>query len=171
MHEQLQSTLKEIALRLNEAKICWALGGSALLDCFEMNVEVHDLDIMVEANDFDKAIQSLCQIGQTKIKEDDVNFRTEYFKSFMINACAVDVMSGLCVKWNDRWFEFKFTRAHIGLSKMIEDVRVPLMTIEDWYVFYHWLNRPNKISEIERYAKAKGIALIKHPLESWLTCE
>lgn len=166
MDEQLQFTLKDIAKCLNDASIAWGLGGSALLDFFGMDVKVMDLDIMVEACDFERAIQILNLMGYEKPKEANIKFKTAQFTSFVINNCNVDIMSGLCVSWKGAWHEFAFANVHVGSKTSLDDVLVPLMKIEDWYVFYHWLERSDKIRVIEYTANRMGIALSNSPTES-----
>ena len=165
MDEQLQVTLKDVAKRFNEANIAWGLGGSALLDFFRLDVQVQDLDLMVEACDFEEAVHILNRMGYEKPKEAHPKFKTAQFTTLIIDQSDVDIMSGLCVNWKGSWHTFEFTRAHVGSISSLDDVSVPLMRVEDWYVFYHWLERPDKISVIEYDANRTGIALDNRPTE------
>lgn len=154
-----------IAQRFNESNIVWGLGGSALLDVFGLSVKVNDLDIMIEAKDFNKAIDILNQIGEEKHKASNPNFRTTYFKTYQIENCTVDVMSGICVKHHETWFDFIFTAQHIVSKANIDAIEIPLMGFEDWYRIYQALDRKDKLELIDRYRKEKGNE-VHHPLES-----
>ena len=157
--------MKTIAQRFNESNIVWGLGGSALLDVFGLCVKVNDLDILVESKDFDKAVEILDQIGDEKHKPSNPSFRTAHFKTYQIENCAVDVMSGICVKHHETWFDFIFTAHHIVSKANIDAHEIPLMDLEDWYRIYQALDRKDKIELIDRYRKEKGNE-IHHPLES-----
>lgn len=133
--------MKTIAQRFNESNIVWGLGGSALLDVFGLCVKVNDLDILVESKDFDKAVEILDQIGDEKHKPSNPNFRTAHFKTYQIENCAVDVMSGICVKHHETWFDFIFTAHHIVSKVTLEAIEIPLMGFEDWCRIYQALDR------------------------------
>ena len=165
MNETLRNTMIRIAQRFNESNIVWGLGGSALLDVYGLNVKVNDLDILVESKDFDKAVEILDQIGDEKHKPSNPNFRTAHFKTYQIENCAVDVMSGICVKHHETWFDFIFTAHHIVSKANIDALEIPLMSLKDWYRIYQALDRKDKIELIDRYRKEKGNE-IHHPLES-----
>lgn len=165
MNEALRNTMIQIAQRFNERGLAWGLGGSALLELLGMDVTVNDLDIMVESKDFDKAIEILDQIGEKKHKPSNPNFRTAHFKTYQIENCAVDVMSGICVKHHETWFDFIFTAQHIVSKVNIDALEIPLMGLEDWYRIYQALDRQDKLELIDRHIKEKG-SEIHHPLES-----
>ena len=157
--------MKTLAQGFNEPNIVWGLGGSALLDVFGLCVKVNDLDILVESKDFDKAVEILDQIGDEKHKPSNPNFRTAHFKTYQIENCAVDVMSGICVKHHETWFDFIFTAHHIVSKANIDAHEIPLMDLEDWYRIYQALDRQDKLELIDRHIKEKG-SEIHHPLES-----
>lgn len=165
MNKPLRIIMKTIAQRFNESNIVWGLGGSALLDVYGLNVKVNDLDILVESKDFDKAIEILDQIGDEKHKPSNPNFRTAHFKTYQIENCAVDVMSGISVKHHEVWFDFIFIAHHIVSKTNIDAHEIPLMGLEDWYRIYQALDRKDKIELIDRYRNEKGKE-IHDPLES-----
>ena len=165
MNEALRNTMIQIARRFNERGLAWGLGGSALLELLGMDVTVNDLDIMVESMDFDKVIEILDQIGEEKHKPSNPNFRTAHFKTYQIENCAVDVMSGICVKHHETWFDFIFTAQHIVSKANIDAHEIPLMGLKDWYRIYQALDRQDKLELIDRHIKEKG-SEIHHPLES-----
>lgn len=159
-------TLLRIASHFNESKITWGIGASALLDLNHIPVEVHDLDIMVIQEDFIRALQVLEKLGVEHPKEPHPNFKTLLFRSFELETCHVDLMSGMTVKWQDQWHEFTFTKDHIDQMLEIDGVELKLMRLEDWYQLYHWLERPDKIKSIEEYAHRVGLELNQSFLES-----
>lgn len=164
MNELLQSTMIDIANRFHKENIIWGLGGSALLDIIGLNVRVNDLDIMVDANDFDKAIEILNHIGEERIKAFNPKFRTTRFKTFLVNECDVDVMSGICVCNGSEWFDFDFSAMNISSKRIMDSTTIPLMALEDWHQIYRALQREEKVDLIDRYMNEKGE--IQHlPLE------
>lgn len=166
MQKKLKRTLLKIAQLYNESEITWGIGGSALLDLYQIPIEVHDLDIMVSQDDYMRAYQVLEDLGVEHPKEPHSKFRTQLFRTYEIETCHVDLMSGMTVKWNDQWHEFIFTNDHIGQLLEVDGVELPLMKLEDWYQLYHWLERPEKIRILEEYAHKVGLVLNQSFLES-----
>ncbi|MBN2876616.1 MAG: hypothetical protein JXL85_03080, partial [Bacilli bacterium] len=164
MNELLKSTMIHIAKRFHDENIIWGLGGSALLDIIGLNVMVNDLDIMVEVNDFDKAIEILSHIGEEKFKAFNPKFRTARFKTFRVNECDVDVMSGIGVCNESVWFDFDFTAMNITSKVIMDSTEIPLMALEDWHQIYQALQRKEKVDLIDRYMNEKG-KVQRHPLE------
>lgn len=164
MNKQLQTTMILIAKCFHDENIIWGLGGSALLDLLGLKVSVNDLDIMVEANDFDKAIDILSHIGEEKHKAFNPNFRTARFKTFLVDECEVDVMSGISVFNASKWFDFDFTVSKIASKIFKDSIEIPLMALEDWHQIYQALQREEKVDLIDRYMNEKGKNQ-QHPLE------
>lgn len=156
MNEPLQSTLCLIAEQFNAMRLTWGLGGSALLDVMGLAVQVHDLDIMVLAKDFDRASEILNQLGIEKKKAADPNFRTTHFMCYRVNDCDVDVMAGICVFNDSEWFDFVFKANHIKQKISIENVEIPLMSLSDWRQLYQAMGRVEKRNLIDQFMQEKG---------------
>ncbi len=166
MQKKLKRTLLRIARLFNESNITWGIGGSALLDLQRIPVEVHDLDIMVRQVDFMRAYQILDNLGVEHPKQAHFKFRTQLFRTYEIETCQVDLMSGMTILWHDQWHEFIFTKDHIGQVLEVDGVVLFLMKLDDWYQLYHWLDRPEKIRILEEYAHKVGLDLSQPYLES-----
>ncbi|HCT63432.1 MAG TPA: hypothetical protein DIC19_04965 [Erysipelotrichaceae bacterium] len=156
MNEPLQTTLIHIAKCFNDKKITWGLGGSALLDLLGLNVMVNDLDIMIEASDFDLATEILNQVGEEKYKTFNPKFRTARFKTFQVDECDVDVMSGISVFNASKWFDYDFSIMKIASKIKMDMIEIPLMSLEDWLQIYQALQRNEKVDLIERYMNERA---------------
>ena len=152
-------TLIYIAEKLNQAHIVWGVGASMLLNIHGMTNKPNDIDILVDIKDIDKADKILSGIGEKKLREKTDRYSTKYFYEYVINGFDIDVMSGLQINHIDGIFEYTFDYDSISDIRNVNGVRIPLTSLEDWYVIYQLIpNREAKAAMIENYLIANGVA-------------
>lgn len=166
------NTLSYIGKNLNDANVVWGVGGSLLLNKFELIDKPNDIDIFISIDEIEKADEILRTIGEKKKWEKTSTYSTKYFYEYVINGFDVDVMSGFAINHNDGIFRYIFDNNSISELKVINDVNIPFTSLEDWYVIYQLIpNREAKVKMIEKYILSNGIKnnfLLQRSLEGCL---
>lgn len=168
-------TLSCIGERLNNGNITWAVGASILLNQYGLIDKPNDIDIFVHTKDIEKADEVLRSLGIKKKWKFNNTYATKYFYEYEINGVDVDVMAGLAINFNGGLFQFDFDVGSISEFKIINGVKIPFTSLEDWYVIYQLIpNRQVKVKIIEDYLRNHGIKnpfLLKRLLQKELPDE
>jgi len=152
-------TLSYIAEKLNQANVVWGIGASMLLNFHGIVDKPNDIDIMVDIKYIDKADEILSRIGKKKSREKADRYSTKYFYEYVINGFDIDVMSGLQINHNAGVFEYNFDHDSISEIRNVNGTRIPLTSLEDWYVIYQLIpGREAKVAMIENYLVSNGAA-------------
>ncbi len=154
----MEEVLKKIANLFNRANITWALGGSWILKKHGFNRMPRDIDIMVIESDIDKAKEILTSIGEIKESKPQDRFNTKYFYQFIVSGVEVDILCKFIIYYKETTFHYLFDKQSISDVEYLGDIRINYSSIEDWYVLYSLMERPqNYLHEIEKYLITKGI--------------
>lgn len=155
----LFQTLSYIGEKLNEENILWGVGASILLNHYNLVNNPNDIDILVALEDIHKADKILKSLGNKKTREANDSYSTEYFNEYVINGIDVDVMSGLTLNHEEGKYLQIFDEASIVDEMLVNDIKIPLTSLEDWYMIYQLIpGREFKVSLIENYLLEKGVA-------------
>lgn len=156
MNKNLNGVLFRMANILNQTNITWAIGASMMLNLSEIDIDVHDIDIMVSQDDFALACNALIGIcDEIRVEESNL-FRTKQFKRYVCDGIEIDIMSGMGIIHKLGFFEYQFKKEDIEKVMYVDSTRLPLCYIEDWYIFYHLMsNRYTTLQKIERYFNEK----------------
>jgi len=145
-------TLSAIGTKLNENNIIWGVGASILMYQHGLLSNPHDINLIVDINDIEKADKILKRMGERKTYYKDTNYSTKYFYEYVINNIDVDVMAGLAINHNSGIFEYNFDCNSVSEFIEINDVSIPFTSLEDWYVIYQLIpGRESKVKMIEDY--------------------
>nr|WP_307775942.1 hypothetical protein [uncultured Cetobacterium sp.] len=152
MDQSLEKLLKKIALFLNAKKVSWAVGGSTMLNYYNISQTINNLDIVTTIEDIDSIHSTLSSMGTTKQRTPNSNFKTKYFFEYTIDGINVNLMSGLCVMLGDTEHHFPFNKESVGDIMYLDTVPIPLAKLGDWYNIYKLLpNRDHKVEAIKKY--------------------
>ena len=158
----LFQTLSYIGEKLNKENILWGVGASILLNHYDMVNNPKDIDILVALEDIHKVDEILKPLGHKKVRELNDSYSTEYFNEYVINGIDIDVMSGLTLNHEEGKYTQIFDRASIVDKMDVDDVKIPLTSLEDWYIIYQLIpGREHKVSLIENYLLQNGV---KNPM-------
>jgi len=167
----MHTTLKLIAQKLNDENVVWGVGASVLLSFYQLIDRPRDIDLLVALEDIEKADAILSSLGQKNLWEKSAAYSTRYFYEYIINGIDIDVMSGLKIHMGEYIYEHFFERQSITQYKTIDEVEIPLTSLEDWFVIYQLIpNRELKVAMIEDYLQKNGVKN-KFILEKALTSE
>lgn len=147
-----KNILIKIAKELNQSKVTWAIGASMMLKLRDFDMNVHDIDIMVNQDDFELACTCLNNLGNEIVVEESKLFKTKYFKRYNCDGIEIDIMSGMGIIHKSGFFDYQFKFEDIEKELIIDTINLPLCYVEDWYIFYHLMpNRYETIQKIHDY--------------------
>ncbi len=147
--EHKLKVLSEIAERLNQAGITWALGGSAMLYLNHISEEFHDLDLMMMEADADAAKNILLGMGTLLQSKPNEHYYSASFLEFVIMDTDVDVMAGFHIIKDGVDHDCSLAAEDISQEVMIHGQRIPLHSVEMWKNYYELMDRPAKVKLIE----------------------
>lgn len=152
-------TLSIIGERINNNNITWGVGGSLLLNFYNIIDKPNDIDILVDERNAIKLNEIMSSIGKPKEALSFDPFRTKSFSRYKINETDIDVMAGFAIQHEEGIYTISLQQESIVTHKKINGVDIPLCSLEDWYILY-WLipNKQEKALLIEGYLRTNGIA-------------
>lgn len=155
----MKNTLIQIAKELNKEQITWAIGASVLLNFYKLVDDPNDIDIIVKISDIEKTNRTLKKIGYKKSSEKSGFYSTKYFYEYEINKIDIDVMAGFVINYDrNKQYLYEFNQESITKVLNINNVEIPLASLEDWYVLYSLMNnRGEKVNLIENYFRENGV--------------
>jgi hypothetical protein len=152
------ATLRQIAEQLNSQQLVWAVGGSIMLSHYGLAQEPNDIDLLVDLKDIAKADEILSSVGEKKNRVTVGQYSTKYFYEYVINGFDVDVMSGLAINHQAGTLYYIFDEQSIAGYKEMGGIKVPLNSLEDWYVLYQLISgRHERVDAIEGYLESNGV--------------
>lgn len=173
----LNKTLIKIAKIFNNEQITWALGGSLLLKFKGLDIEPHDIDILVSIEDAKKADELLSKISQARQNKSNTNnrfFSTEYFCKYLVDNIEIDLMANLIINYdiqgNTYQYKYILNKETIQEEILVKNTKIPLTTLEDWFILYNIMPDKNEqIKLLEYYFKnnkANHPKILKNQLTS-----
>ena len=138
--------LQDVARRL--AGVSFVLGGSAMLACRGIPVQVGDLDLMVGAEARADVLQRIPDA--TASPSDDVHYCSAWRLAFRASGMEVEAIGGFCFIDGGR----RFVVPTVGSGDVVAGVE--LAAVAPWVVFYRTHN-PEKAALLEPFTTAGDI--------------
>jgi hypothetical protein len=155
----LFDTLVRIARALNRAGAHWGVGASVLLYYCGLVDTPHDIDIMTDEADADMVAATLGGLGHETPREAGSLYSTSRFLEYVVDGTEVDIMAGFAIKHADGTYVLHFDDRSVVMTRTADDVTIPLMSLEDWYVLYQLIpGREGKVKLIEDHLLSSGSA-------------
>lgn len=173
MNKSIKNVLYMIADHLKDEDIVWALGASSVLYHHGLVQEVGDLDILIRIQDVDVLERLLLKIGHRVESEDSDTYETEYFGEFIVDDVEIDVMANMTIINYDLHYVYPFNKNAITDFMILKDLKIPLTSLEDWYILYHLIpNKERKITILDDYFSQHTMVhttlIQNHTLPIWL---
>ena len=152
------ATLKRISERLNGAGITWAVGGSMMLYLRGRSTNVHDIDLMVDEREVERAKDILDGMGKgagwhggLPLQPDKNNgqFQTRHYHQFVIDGTDVDLIAGFVIVKDGVAHECPLLRKDITERHDLEGTPVPLHSLSVWKEYYALMGRTEKVALCE----------------------
>ncbi|MFD1737189.1 hypothetical protein ACFSCX_11565 [Bacillus salitolerans] len=154
-------TLSIIGDRFNKLKFTWGVGGSLLLNFYQLIDKPNDIDILVSETNAIQLNEVISFIGISKQAKRSTPFLTTYFTKYSIQNIDIDIMGGFAIQHTEGVYKLSLKSESIVAHKKINGVDIPLCSLEDWYILYCLIpGKQEKADLIENHLKSKGIT---HP--------
>jgi hypothetical protein len=154
----LYPILSLVARDLNEQSITWGLGGSLMLVQHGIVDQANDIDLLLLESDAARSHAILQKKGASRRGEAKDPFRTIHFYQYDISEAKVEAISGLRISHKQGVYEHIFDAASISGHLLIDKARVPLTSLEDWFVLYQMIPfKEDKANLIEAHFEKYGI--------------
>jgi hypothetical protein len=148
--EKKLEVLSHIAGLFNKEKITWALGGSLLLFIKGKCDTFHDLDLMVQNEDGEKAKTLLKSLGQLEPPNPTKQYKTKDFSEFKINGVEIDLMVGFVIVKDGVDYDCQLTKDQIVEVVEIKGNKIPLQPLSLWRKYYQLMGRDEKVKMIDK---------------------
>lgn len=157
-HQKKEGIMDQLIIKITkafeQANIHWGIGGSKLLSYYHMTDTVNDLDLLIDKKDIENALTILSTMGEQIVIPQKDEYLTEHFNRFTIDGIEIDVMCNFRIQHKNGVFEFPFNAGSPVIEGTVEGVKVPLTSLEAWYIAYLLMhNRDKKVEMIENYFK------------------
>ena len=143
-----ETVLYKLAMKLNNAKIKWSLGGSLLLYYSGYDIIPHDIDLLVDELQKDlleEAIQEFAYVLEGKTPK----YSTSYFYSLTIDNIDIDIMLGFKVNTLEDVYIYPFETQKIK-TIYLKDEPIYLSDLDEWIIAYKKMNRIETVNFIEK---------------------
>lgn len=152
------NTLSHIASNINKNNISWCIGASLLLNFHSLVDNPQDMDIIVDKFQAEELTSLLSSLGKVGSKGSLYPYATEHFYQYIVEDLSVDIMGGFKILHDKGIYEFILDSQSIVDCKDINNVSLPLSSLEDWFVLYQLMpNREPKVTLIEDHLRANGV--------------
>lgn len=149
-----QSILNKLAKELSTHSIIWGVGGSFLLQMYNLYSEPNDLDLWVQPSDIPKVrdiFKDFEEVNTNLPLPKEFHFKMKYY------AVEVDFVACFIVKPNQNRFTYNILPENIRMLTLENGTKVPCTFLEDWYIVYKLLGRENKANLIENVFRENRI--------------
>lgn len=142
--------LSNIARKLNQRNLTWAIGGSLLLYFKGITNEFHDIDIMVAEEDVKVLKEIMLTFGQLFPPNPKVEYKTKHFLEFNVEGVEIDVMAGFTIVNRENEYYFPLRAGSVNDFTEVNGVSIPLQSIAEWRKYYELMGRTEKVKMIDR---------------------
>lgn len=142
--EEKLTVLYKVAKTFNENDIVWAVGGSLLLYFNNLVENFDDLDIMVMEEDAENAKDILNNLGEQTHSPSKPQYKTTHFYEFTVDGVDIDLMGGFTIIKDDIEVDCSLSPETITEHHIINDVDIPLHSLEEWRKYYYLMGRREK---------------------------
>lgn len=148
-------TLEILSKILNENRITWGIGGSCLLQFYNLYSEPADLDLWVQPSD----MQHIRHIFKDfKEIPTDIPLPAQYHLKIVFIDIEVDFIACFMIKPNQ--YEFIYEIEPNNIQPIDYDgIKIPCTFLEDWYIIYRLLKKDDKANLIQNFFKENNVAM------------
>ncbi len=147
--EKKLTILSHIAKELNRKNVTWAVGASMLLYFKGIISDFHDVDIMVAEEDVEIVTEVLLSFGSIQTSNTNVKYKTKCFLEFNVNGVDIDVIAGFIIINKDKEYYFPLKKENINDYTEVNEIKIPLQTLEEWRNYYELMGRDEKVKLID----------------------
>ena len=158
MQPEQERVLCDVAARLSEAGVIWALGSSMLLCKNGIIPESSDIDLILVPKDAPKADAILSSMGQKHPRVPTPNYVTQFFHKYDVSGVSVTLIAGMTLHYKGFLYRYLFDRDAIVSMQPLGGVYLPCTALEDWWVLYQMMpDRADRFAALDKYVSSHGI--------------
>lgn len=124
----------------------WAIGGSFLLQCYGIEPQARDLDLVCTLKRFAQFKELLSQYAKALPVSLHPIYRSQGFARFQKNGVVIELMAGIQVLKDEGLQSFEFQP-----EKTTWPQDLPLMQLSDWLELYQLFERPKRVAQLQQY--------------------
>ena len=162
-----QQTLNRLSQMLSNENIVWGIGGSYLLQLYNLYSNPNDLDVWVKPSDMPKVRQLFR--AYEEIETEIASLPPKYHFKMRFYDVEVDFVACFIVKPNQKTFTYHISPQNIDYLMLDNNVEIPCTFLEDWYIVYKLLKRNEKAKIIEDVFREKRIKMSERALDLSIT--
>ncbi|KPU42693.1 hypothetical protein OXPF_37470 [Oxobacter pfennigii] len=151
--EKKLAALVKIAEILNQNGITWAVGASSLLYIKGITHDFHDIDIMISENDVEKVKALLSDYETLQQRIPNAQYKSKAFLEYMIEGIEFDIIAGFTIVAEDVEHYFPLKKENIKEITFIDNMPIPLQSVEEWKTYYSLMGKIEKAQMIELHLK------------------
>ncbi|WP_373601073.1 hypothetical protein [Paraclostridium bifermentans] len=151
--------LKIIAKGLNDLNCKWGVGGSVMLNHYDLVDKPNDIDILADPDYVDKIKAFMDTVGEYVELPSKEPFETDEFFGYIVEDTMVEFLCGFKINLgNENMYEFLLDEDSIVDNMILDGVKINLTTPEDWFVAYSVMKDPkNRIPLLKEFFKKYGL--------------
>lgn len=158
--------LTKIAEKFAKQKISWALGASGMLFIRGVVSDFNDLDLIIAKEDEKRALTILRKLGIEKKLTSKPEYCSEGFYNFVIDEIDIDVIVNFGILAHQQKYIFPLVNSSLDYTYSVNNVVIPLQTLNEWSYYYHLMGRDHKVKLINGFLQQPNTyhALYSSPL-------
>jgi hypothetical protein len=148
----LQTDIRQVATELVQllGPTDWAIGGSFLLQCYGIEPQARDLDLVCTMERFEQFKTLLSQYAHLVPVSLHPIYRSKGFARFSKNGLVIELMAGIQVLKDDGLQAFEFLPEKTSWQQDL-----PLMQLADWLELYQLFERPKRVLQLQLYLNSE----------------
>lgn len=144
------NTLCKLVQILDNYNITCGVGGSYLLQLYDLYDEPEDVDFWISPSDVPKVKKIFNEYEEITEK---LQLPQEYHFKIIFNDIKVDFVACFIVKPNKNEYRYNISPDNVTRLCLEDGNQLPCTSLEDWYIVYKLLKRDDKADIIEEYIK------------------
>lgn len=152
----LNEVLGKVVSTFNDNNVRFGVGASLLLKAYDIISDVNDIDIIVHPDDINKASEIMDSLGYKKEVLGHVSYKTEHFLEYCIDGIDFDIMSNMAMTSDTGVYVYPFKEEELTYRDIFGCTGLPLLSLENWYVAYMMIGRPEKVELLFDFLTKNG---------------
>jgi hypothetical protein len=136
--------LSDIGQEFNSAGVTWAVGASLLLYLNGKTDDFDDIDLLISEKDVLRVKELMQQFGALSPKNPNARYKTRHFLEYTIDGVDIDIMAGFVIVHDGIDHDCSLDPDTITSSAMVNNVSIPLHSLNEWCKYYEWMGRADK---------------------------
>ena len=81
----------------------------------------------------------------------------EHCYVYDMEGIEIELMANIHIRHDEGLYDLPFSRKRVTYRMCIDDLMIPVMSLEDWFVIYNLIGRQDRVDQIEKWFLENGI--------------